>query len=199
MLKQRKEARSEKQKAKLEEERKEKPHQEEIRLEKIKSEEEQAEAGARAEAQAKAEQEAAAQAQADQTKLREVPSHVNEPQTNKSFVSTSQPPEYNIPGYSSVLLDTSQDTLNQSCGNWISISDIPTSGGIALLGHANAAGIWVGGSNVGDIIIVSGVRYQIYNKYIVGWNSQGEWDAIETCASNELSVITCTDASGQTY
>lgn len=121
----------------------------------------------------------------------------------QSLVGTSaqpaspQTPSHTISGYSTVDIANSQAFIDGSRYSWISISDVPTSGGIALLGHADAAGLWVAGANIGDYVVVSGTRYQIYNKYVVGWNSAGEWDAIHSCASGEVSIITCTDASGQ--
>lgn len=111
--------------------------------------------------------------------------------------ATPSAPSYSIAGYSSVAIANSQTFIDNSRYSWISLSDVPTAGGIALLGHADAAGTWVAGANVGDIVTVSGVAYQIYNKYAVGWNSPGEWDAIQSCGSGEVSIITCTDASGQ--
>lgn len=106
--------------------------------------------------------------------------------------------KYSINGYASVTLSNSQAYIDNSRYSWISISDIATLGGVALLGHADAAGTWVAGSNIGDIVNVSGRNYKIYNKYIVGYNSQEEWNAIEQCASGEMTVITCTSSAGDT-
>lgn len=106
--------------------------------------------------------------------------------------------KYSINGYASVTLANSQSYIDNSRYSWISISDIATLGGVALLGHADAAGTWVAGSNIGDIVNVSGRNYKIYNKYIVGYNSQEEWNAIEQCASGEMTVITCTSSAGDT-
>lgn len=117
--------------------------------------------------------------------------------TQEAAPAAAAAPTYSIAGYSSVAIANSQAFIDGSRYSWISISDVPTAGGIALLGHADAAGAWVSGASIGDIVTVSGVTYQIYNKYTVGWNSAGEWDAIQSCASGEVSIITCTDASGQ--
>lgn len=167
-----------------------------------------AEVARQAEAQAEADR--AAQAERDAAKAQEAQA-VKEAETAQPEAQVQAPaaqteaapatpaaPTHSIAGFSSVPIASSQAFIDNSRYSWISISDIPTAGGTALLGHADAAGAWVAGANVGDYVTVSGVRYQIYNKYIVGWNSPGEWDAIQSCASGEVSIITCTDASGQT-
>lgn len=177
-----------------------------------------AEAQAAKEAQEKAAREQAAQeqaareaedakkaqaAQAAQASQQSSQAPTQQNTDQQSLVGTSaqaiapQTPTHSISGYSTVDIANSQAFIDGSRYSWISISDVPTSGGIALLGHADAAGAWVSSANIGDYVVVSGTRYQIYNKYIVGWNSAGEWDAINSCASGEVSIITCTDASGQ--
>lgn len=154
---------------------------------------EQAAAQAQAAAKPAANAETAASAQASAPAQQASPA----PETAPAATATPSAPSYSIAGYSSVAIANSQAFIDNSRYSWISLSDVPTAGGIALLGHADAAGAWVAGANVGDIVTVSGVSYKIYNKYTVGWNSPGEWDAIQSCGSGEVSIITCTDASGQ--
>lgn len=176
------------------------------RIAKEKAEKEKAER----EAKEKAELE---RKQAEEAKKREQASVSNQSQgqstqaqQNTQVNQNTTPPavqsapsyKYTISGYASVTLANSQSYIDNSRYSWISISDIATLGGVALLGHADAAGTWVAGSSVGDIVNVSGQNYKIYNKYIVGYNSQEEWNAIEQCASGEMTVITCTSSAGDT-
>lgn len=159
----------------------------------------QAEAQAEADRVAQAERDAAKAQAVKETETAQPEAPVQAPAAQiDAAPATPSTPTHTIAGFSSVPIASSQAFIDNSRYSWISISDIPTAGGTALLGHADAAGAWVAGANVGDYVTVSGVRYQIYNKYIVGWNSPGEWDAIQSCASGEVSIITCTDASGQT-
>lgn len=152
-------------------------------------------AAEQAAAQKASEAQAATPAQSQATPAQQAT--VSEASAPTAAAATPAAPSYNIAGYSSVAIANSQNFIDNSRYSWISISDIPTAGGIALLGHADAAGTWVSGASVGDIVTVSGVAYRIYNKYTVVYNSAGEWDAIQSCASGEVSIITCTDASGQ--
>lgn len=149
--------------------------------------------------QAQAAAKPAAKAETSTSAQASAPAQQSSPAPEAATVApaTQSAPSYSIAGYSSVAIANSQAFIDNSRYSWISLSDVPTAGGVALLGHADAAGTWVAGANVGDIVTVSGVSYQIYNKYTVGWNSPGEWDAIQSCGSGEVSIITCTDASGQ--
>lgn len=182
----------------------EKEEAERIAKEKAEKEKAEREAKEKAELERKQAEEAKRQEQASVSNQSQGQS--TQAQQNTQVNQNTTPPavqsapsyKYTISGYASVTLANSQSYIDNSRYSWISISDIATLGGVALLGHADAAGTWVAGSSVGDIVNVSGQNYKIYNKYIVGYNSQEEWNAIEQCASGEMTVITCTSSAGDT-
>lgn len=182
----------------------EKEEAERIAKEKAEKEKAEREAKEKAELERKQAEEARRQEQASVSNQSQGQS--TQAQQNTQVNQNTTPPavqsapsyKYTISGYASVTLANSQSYIDNSRYSWISISDIATLGGVALLGHADAAGTWVAGSSVGDIVNVSGQNYKIYNKYIVGYNSQEEWNAIEQCASGEMTVITCTSSAGDT-
>lgn len=182
----------------------EKEEAERIAKEKAEKEKAEREAKEKAELERKQAEEAKRQEQASVSNQSQGQS--TQAQQNTQVNQNTTPPavqsapsyKYTISGYASVTLANSQAYIDNSRYSWISISDIATLGGVALLGHADAAGTWVAGSSVGDIVNVSGQNYKIYNKYIVGYNSQEEWNAIEQCASGEMTVITCTSSAGDT-
>lgn len=176
------------------------------RIAKEKAEKEKAEREAKEQAELARKQAEEAKRQEQASVSNQSQGQSTQAQQNTQVNQNTTPPavqsapsyKYTISGYASVTLANSQSYIDNSRYSWISISDIATLGGVALLGHADAAGTWVAGSSVGDIVNVSGQNYKIYNKYIVGYNSQEEWNAIEQCASGEMTVITCTSSAGDT-
>ena len=103
---------------------------------------------------------------------------------------------YTVSGYSSASSDAIQGIIDSNLTAWVSISDIPTAGGVAVFGHTNftgrpSAGAWVAGASVGEIVTVSGIPYRITNKYIVNYSSAEEYDAVYGAQPGELVFITC--------
>ena len=103
---------------------------------------------------------------------------------------------YTVSGYSSASSDAIQGIIDSNLTAWVSISDIPTAGGVAVFGHTNftgrpSAGAWVAGASVGEIVTVSGIPYRITNKYIVNYLSNEEYDAVYGAQPGELVFITC--------
>ena len=106
------------------------------------------------------------------------------------------PVGYTVSGYSSASSDAIQGIIDSNLTAWVSISDIPTAGGVAVFGHTNftgrpSAGAWVAGASVGEIVTVSGIPYRITNKYIVNYSSNEEYDAVYGAQPGELVFITC--------
>ena len=106
------------------------------------------------------------------------------------------PVGYTVSGYSSASSDAIQGIIDSNLTAWVSISDIPTAGGVAVFGHTNftgrpSAGAWVAGASVGEIVTVSGIPYRITNKYIVNYLSDEEYDAVYGAQPGELVFITC--------
>ena len=106
------------------------------------------------------------------------------------------PVGYTVSGYSSASSDAIQGIIDSNLTAWVSISDIPTAGGVAVFGHTNftgrpSAGAWVAGASVGEIVTVSGTQYRITNKYIVNYLSDEEYDAVYGAQPGELVFITC--------
>jgi len=103
---------------------------------------------------------------------------------------------YTVSGYSSASSDAIQGIIDSNLTAWVSISDIPTAGGVAVFGHTDftgrpSAGAWVSGASVGEIVTVSGTQYRITNKYIVNYLSNEEYDAVYGAQPGELVFITC--------
>ena len=103
---------------------------------------------------------------------------------------------YTVSGYSSASSDAIQGIIDSNLTAWVSISDIPTAGGVAVFGHTDftgrpSAGAWVSGASVGEIVTVSGIPYRITNKYIVNYLSNEEYDAVYGAQPGELVFITC--------
>ena len=103
---------------------------------------------------------------------------------------------YTVSGYSSASSDAIQGIIDSNLTAWVSISDIPTAGGVAVFGHTDfagrpSAGEWVSGASVGEIVTVSGIQYRITNKYIVNYLSNEEYDAVYGAQPGELVFITC--------
>ena len=143
----------------------------------------QAEKQAEKQAQQQAAQQQAAQQQAEQPAA---PQAAPQPATVG----------YTVSGYSSASSDAIQGIIDSNLTAWVSISDIPTAGGVAVFGHTNfagrpSAGAWVAGASVGEIVTVSGIPYRITNKYIVNYSSDEEYDAVYGAQPGELVFITC--------
>ena len=103
---------------------------------------------------------------------------------------------YTVSGYSSASSAAIQGIIDSNLTAWVSISDIPTAGGVAVFGHTDftgrpSAGAWVAGASVGEIVTVSGIPYRITNKYIVNYLSDEEYDAVYGAQPGELVFITC--------
>lgn len=103
---------------------------------------------------------------------------------------------YTVSGYSSASSAAIQGIIDSNLTAWVSISDIPTAGGVAVFGHTDfagrpSAGAWVAGASVGEIVTVSGTQYRITNKYIVNYSSAEEYDAVYGAQPGELVFITC--------
>ena len=103
---------------------------------------------------------------------------------------------YTVSGYSSASSDAIQGIIDSNLTAWVSISDIPTAGGVAVFGHTDftgrpSAGAWVSGASVGEIVTVSGTQYRITNKYIVNYSSNEQYDAVYGAQPGELVFITC--------
>ena len=138
-------------------------------------------------AQQQAEQQAAQQ-QAEQQQAEQPAAPQAAPQ--------QAPVGYTVSGYSSASSDAIQGIIDSNLTAWVSISDIPTAGGVAVFGHTNftgrpSAGAWVAGASVGEIVTVSGIPYRITNKYIVNYSSDEEYDAVYGAQPGELVFITC--------
>ena len=118
------------------------------------------------------------------------------PQTAPQAAPQQAPVGYTVSGYSSASSDAIQGIIDSNLTAWVSISDIPTAGGVAVFGHTNftgrpSAGAWVAGASVGEIVTVSGIPYRITNKYIVNYSSDEEYDAVYGAQLGELVFITC--------
>ena len=103
---------------------------------------------------------------------------------------------YTVAGYSSASSTAIQGIIDSNLTAWVSISNIPTAGGVAVFGHTDfagrpSAGAWIAGASVGEIVTVSGVQYKITNKYIVNYLSAEEYDAVYGAQPGELVFITC--------
>ncbi len=99
-------------------------------------------------------------------------------------------------GYSSASSTAIQGIIDSNLTAWVSISTMPTAGGVAVFGHTDfagrpSAGAWIAGASVGEIVTVSGVQYKITNKYIVNYSSNEEYDAVYGAQPGELVFITC--------
>ena len=106
------------------------------------------------------------------------------------------PVGYTVSGYSSASSAAIQGIIDSNLTAWVSISDIPTAGGVAVFGHTDfagrpSAGAWIAGASVGEIVTVSGIPYRITNKYIVNYSSDEEYDAVYGAQPGELVFITC--------
>ena len=103
---------------------------------------------------------------------------------------------YTVSGYSSASSAAIQGIIDSNLTAWVSISDIPTAGGVTVFGHTDfagrpSAGAWIAGASVGEIVTVSGTQYRITNKYIVNYLSAEEYDAVYGAQPGELVFITC--------
>ena len=156
------------------------------------------------EQRAKAEEVKAAQA-AEQDRKKQAHEQAAQQQTAQQQAEQPAAPQaapqpatvgYTVSGYSSASSAAIQGIIDSNLTAWVSISDIPTAGGVAVFGHTNFAGLpsagaWVAGASVGEIVTVSGIPYRITNKYIVNYLSNEEYDAVYGAQPGELVFITC--------
>ena len=149
------------------------------------------------EQKAKAEQakKQAAEQQAEQQAQQQAQQQAEQPAAPQAAPQQA-PVGYTVSGYSSASSDAIQGIIDSNLTAWVSISDIPTAGGVAVFGHTNftgrpSAGAWVAGASVGEIVTVSGIPYRITNKYIVNYSSDEEYDAVYGAQPGELVFITC--------
>lgn len=149
--------------------------------------------------EAKRKQDEAEQArkkQADEQATQQQAEQPAAPQTAPQAAPQQAPVGYTVSGYSSASSDAIQGIIDSNLTAWVSISDIPTAGGVALFGHTDfvgrpSAGAWIAGASVGEIVTVSGIQYRITNKYIVNYLSNEEYDAVYGAQPGELVFITC--------
>ena len=144
--------------------------------------------------------EQAAQQQAQQQAEQQAQQQAAQQQAEQPAAPQAAPQQasvgYTVSGYSSASSDAIQGIIDSNLTAWVSISDIPTAGGVAVFGHTNfagrpSAGAWVAGASVGEIVTVSGIPYRITNKYIVNYSSDEEYDAVYGAQPGELVFITC--------
>ena len=140
--------------------------------------------------------EQAAQQQAEQQAQQQAAQQQAEPQAAPQAAPQQARVGYTVSGYSSASSDAIQGIIDSNLTAWVSISDIPTAGGVAVFGHTDftgrpSAGAWVSGASVGEIVTVSGTQYRITNKYIVNYLSNEEYDAVYGAQPGELVFITC--------
>ena len=117
-------------------------------------------------------------------------------QADEQAAQQQAPVGYTVSGYSSASSDAIQGIIDSNLTAWVSISDIPTAGGVAVFGHTDfagrpSAGAWIAGASVGEIVTVSGTQYRITNKYIVNYLSAEQYDAVYGAQPGELVFITC--------
>lgn len=149
--------------------------------------------------EAKRKQDEAEQArkkQADEQAAQQQAEQLAAPQAAPQASPQQAPVGYTVSGYSSASSDAIQGIIDSNLTAWVSISDIPTAGGVAVFGHTNftgrpSAGAWVASASVGEIVTVSGIPYRITNKYIVNYSSDEEYDAVYGAQPGELVFITC--------
>ena len=152
------------------------------------------------EQKAKAEEAKRKQDEAEQARKKQTDEQAAQQQAQQQAEQPAAPQQapvgYTVSGYSSASSDAIQGIIDSNLTAWVSISDIPTAGGVAVFGHTNftgrpSAGAWVAGASVGEIVTVSGIPYRITNKYIVNYLSAEEYDAVYGAQPGELVFITC--------
>ncbi len=165
------------------------------KAEEAKRKQDEAEQARKKQADEQADEQAAqqqAQQQAEQQAAQQQAEQLAAPQA----APQQAPVGYTVSGYSSAPSDAIQGIIDSNLTAWVSISDIPTAGGVAVFGHTNfagrpSAGAWIAGASVGEIVTVSGTQYRITNKYIVNYSSAEEYDAVYGAQPGELVFITC--------
>lgn len=169
-------------------------------------------AEAEAAKQAEAEQAKVKQAEAEQAKAKQVeaeqvaqtvqatpaaaPAAAPATQNIQAAQVSADEPSYYVGGYTSASSSAVQAVIDSNLMLWASISDIPTSGGVALFGHTDfsgraSAGGWIAGAGVGQIVNISGANYRITSKYIVIHNSAAQYDAVTGAQPGEVVFHTC--------
>ena len=163
------------------------------------------EQAAQQQAKQQAEQQAQQQAAEQQAEQQAVQQQAAEQQAAEQQAAQPAAPQaapqpatvgYTVSGYSSASSAAIQGIIDSNLTAWVSISDIPTAGGVTVFGHTDfagrpSAGAWVAGASVGEIVTVSGTQYRITNKYIVNYLSNEEYDAVYGAQPGELVFITC--------
>lgn len=137
-----------------------------------------------------------AKQQAKQQAEQQAQQQAAEQQAAPQAAPQQAPVGYTVSGYSSASSDAIQGIIDSNLTAWVSISDIPTAGGVTVFGHTDfagrpSAGAWIAGASVGEIVTVSGTQYRITNKYIVNYSSAEEYDAVYGAQPGELVFITC--------
>ena len=144
--------------------------------------------------------EQATQQQAEQQAEQQAQQQAAQQQAEQSAAPPAAPQQapvgYTVSGYSSASSTAIQGIIDSNLTAWVSISDIPTAGGVAVFGHTDfsgrpSAGAWISGASVGEIVTVSGTQHRITNKYIVNYLSNEEFDAVYGAQPGELVFITC--------
>lgn len=148
--------------------------------------------------QAASEQAAAEQANAEQAKAEQAAAPAAAPVTQnvQAAQASADEPSYYVGGYTSASSSDVQAVIDSDITLWASISDIPTSGGVALFGHTDfagraSAGGWIAGASVGQIVNIGGANYRITNKYTVIHNSDAQYDAVTGAQPGEVIFHTC--------
>lgn len=145
-----------------------------------------------------AQQQAAEQAAAEQTTVEQATAPAAAPATQnvQAAQASTNEPSYYVGGYTSASSSNVQAVIDSNLMLWASISDIPTSGGVALFGHTDfagraSAGGWIAGASVGQIVNISGANYRITSKYTVIHNSDAQYDAVTGAQPGEVIFHTC--------
>lgn len=169
---------------------------EQVKAEQAKAE--QAKAEQAAAEQAAAEQANAEQAAAEQTTVEQAAAPAAAPATQnvQAAQASTNEPSYYVGGYTSASSSDVQAVIDSNITLWASISDIPTSGGVALFGHTDfagraSAGGWIAGASVGQIVNIGGANYRITSKYTVINNSDAQYDAVTGAQPGEVIFHTC--------
>lgn len=170
---------------------------EQAKAEQAKAEQAKAEQAAAEQAnaeQAAAEQAAAEQAAAEQTTVEQAAAPAT--QNVQAAQASTNEPSYYVGGYTSASSSDVQAVIDSDITLWASISDIPTSGGVALFGHTDfagraSAGGWIAGASVGQIVNIGGANYRITSKYTVINNSDAQYDAVTGAQPGEVIFHTC--------
>ena len=147
-------------------------------------------------AQQQAQQQAAEQQAEQQAAQQQAQQQAAEQQATPQAAQQQANVGYTIPGYSSASSTAIQGIIDSNLTAWVSISDIPTAGGVAVFGHTDfsgrpSAGAWIAGASVGQIVNIGGANYRITSKYTVIHNSDAQYDAVTGAQPGEVIFHTC--------